>query len=54
MGSALPDPLAPPQVVYHERHIHSFWGRLRGLFLDAQLVGPEENLPENKARNMAV
>ncbi|TNM93932.1 hypothetical protein fugu_002108 [Takifugu bimaculatus] len=40
-------------VVYHERHIHRFWERHRALFLDAQLVGPEENLPESKARNMA-
>lgn len=39
--------------MYHERHIHAFWERRRALFLDAQLVGPEENLPESKARNMA-
>ncbi|KAM3590698.1 uncharacterized protein V6R79_014517 [Siganus canaliculatus] len=41
-------------VVYHERHIQRFWERYRPLFPDAVLVGPEENLPENKARNMAV
>lgn len=41
-------------MVYHERHIHRFWERHRSLFLDTQLVGPEENLAESKARNMAV
>uniref|UniRef100_A0A8C4EI63 procollagen-lysine 5-dioxygenase n=1 Tax=Dicentrarchus labrax TaxID=13489 RepID=A0A8C4EI63_DICLA len=41
-------------VVYHERHIQKFWERYRALFPDALLVGPEENLKENKARNMAV
>uniref|UniRef100_A0A671V7U9 procollagen-lysine 5-dioxygenase n=1 Tax=Sparus aurata TaxID=8175 RepID=A0A671V7U9_SPAAU len=41
-------------VVYHERHIQKFWDRHRALFPDALLVGPEENLQENKARNMAV
>ncbi|XP_078101512.1 multifunctional procollagen lysine hydroxylase and glycosyltransferase LH3 [Sander vitreus] len=41
-------------VVYHERHVQRFWERHRALFPDALLVGPEENLPENKARAMAV
>ncbi|XP_036967082.1 multifunctional procollagen lysine hydroxylase and glycosyltransferase LH3 [Acanthopagrus latus] len=41
-------------VVYHERHIQKFWDQHRALFPDALLVGPEENLQENKARNMAV
>ncbi|XP_075941173.1 multifunctional procollagen lysine hydroxylase and glycosyltransferase LH3 [Anarhichas minor] len=41
-------------VVYHERHIQKFWERHRDLFPDALLVGPEENLQENKARAMAV
>uniref|UniRef100_A0A8D3DLB4 procollagen-lysine 5-dioxygenase n=1 Tax=Scophthalmus maximus TaxID=52904 RepID=A0A8D3DLB4_SCOMX len=41
-------------VVYHERHIQRFWERHRSLFPDALLVGPEENLQEDKARNMAV
>ncbi|KAI3376196.1 hypothetical protein L3Q82_016396, partial [Scortum barcoo] len=41
-------------VVYHEQHIHRFWDRYRAVFPDAVLVGPEENLKENKARNMAV
>ncbi|KAG8005883.1 Procollagen-lysine [Nibea albiflora] len=42
-------------VVYHERHIQKFWERTgRVLFPDALLVGPEENLQESKARNMAV
>lgn len=42
------------QVVYHERHIQKFWERHRALFPNARLVGPEENLQENKARDMAV
>ncbi|KAM9414370.1 multifunctional procollagen lysine hydroxylase and glycosyltransferase LH3 [Pholidichthys leucotaenia] len=41
-------------VVYHERHIQKFWERYRPLFPDARLVGPEENLEEDKARTMAV
>ncbi|XP_072232231.1 multifunctional procollagen lysine hydroxylase and glycosyltransferase LH3 [Leuresthes tenuis] len=41
-------------VVYHERHIQRFWERHRSLFPDAVLVGPEENLQEDKARTMAV
>uniref|UniRef100_H3C613 Procollagen-lysine, 2-oxoglutarate 5-dioxygenase 3 n=1 Tax=Tetraodon nigroviridis TaxID=99883 RepID=H3C613_TETNG len=41
-------------VVFHEPHLHRFWERRRALFLDVQLVGPEENLAESKARNMAV
>lgn len=42
------------QVVYHEQHIQRFWERHRVLFPDAVLVGPEENLPEEKARTMAM
>lgn len=42
------------QVVYHEHHIQRFWERHRSAFPDATLVGPEENLQEDKARNMAV
>lgn len=42
------------QVVYHEQHIKTFWQRHRTLFPEAVLVGPEENLPESEARNMAV
>ncbi|XP_013855865.1 multifunctional procollagen lysine hydroxylase and glycosyltransferase LH3 [Austrofundulus limnaeus] len=41
-------------VVYHERHIQQFWERHRSLFPDAVLVGPEENLQEDKARTMAI
>uniref|UniRef100_A0A3P8TZE8 procollagen-lysine 5-dioxygenase n=1 Tax=Amphiprion percula TaxID=161767 RepID=A0A3P8TZE8_AMPPE len=41
-------------VVYHERHIQKFWERYRALFPDALLVGPEEDLKEDKARTMAV
>ncbi|XP_032437835.1 multifunctional procollagen lysine hydroxylase and glycosyltransferase LH3 [Xiphophorus hellerii] len=41
-------------VVYHEQHIQRFWERHRLLFPDAVLVGPEENLPEEKARTMAI
>uniref|UniRef100_A0A7N6AJ52 procollagen-lysine 5-dioxygenase n=1 Tax=Anabas testudineus TaxID=64144 RepID=A0A7N6AJ52_ANATE len=40
-------------VVYHERHIQRFWERHRSLFPGAVLVGPEENLKEDKARTMA-
>uniref|UniRef100_A0A7N6FI37 procollagen-lysine 5-dioxygenase n=1 Tax=Anabas testudineus TaxID=64144 RepID=A0A7N6FI37_ANATE len=36
-------------VVYHERHIQRFWERHRSLFPGAVLVGPEENLKEDKA-----
>ena len=42
------------QVVYHEQHIQRFWERHRSLFPEALLVGPEENLKEDKARTMAV
>ncbi|XP_019964065.2 multifunctional procollagen lysine hydroxylase and glycosyltransferase LH3 isoform X1 [Paralichthys olivaceus] len=41
-------------VVYHERHIQRFWERHRSLFPKALLVGPEENLQEDKARTMAI
>ncbi|XP_033839766.1 multifunctional procollagen lysine hydroxylase and glycosyltransferase LH3 isoform X1 [Periophthalmus magnuspinnatus] len=41
-------------VVYHERHVDSFWQRHKDLFPDAVLVGPEENLQEEDARTMAV
>uniref|UniRef100_A0A7N9AMV3 procollagen-lysine 5-dioxygenase n=1 Tax=Mastacembelus armatus TaxID=205130 RepID=A0A7N9AMV3_9TELE len=41
-------------VVFHERHIHTFWERHKSLFPDARLVGPEENLQEDKARTMAI
>ncbi|KAJ4945105.1 hypothetical protein JOQ06_013643 [Pogonophryne albipinna] len=49
--------LSPPlslTVVYHERHIKRFWEKHRSLFPEARLIGPEENLPENKARHMAM
>ncbi|XP_068611873.1 multifunctional procollagen lysine hydroxylase and glycosyltransferase LH3-like [Brachionichthys hirsutus] len=42
------------KVVYHEQHIKRFWERHRALFPDILLVGPEEELPESKARSMAV
>uniref|UniRef100_A0A665U163 procollagen-lysine 5-dioxygenase n=1 Tax=Echeneis naucrates TaxID=173247 RepID=A0A665U163_ECHNA len=35
-------------VVYHEHHIHRFWQRHKSLYPDAVLVGPEENLQEDK------
>ncbi|KAM4714261.1 multifunctional procollagen lysine hydroxylase and glycosyltransferase LH3 [Anableps anableps] len=41
-------------VVYHEQHIQRFWERHRVLFPDTVLVGPEEDLPEDKARTMAI
>ncbi|KAG7495864.1 procollagen-lysine,2-oxoglutarate 5-dioxygenase 3-like [Solea senegalensis] len=41
-------------VVFHERHIQRFWQRHKSLFPDARIVGPEENLQEDKARTMAV
>lgn len=41
-------------VVYHERHVDSFWQKHKALFPDAVLVGPEENLPEAQARTMAI
>ncbi|XP_041842108.1 multifunctional procollagen lysine hydroxylase and glycosyltransferase LH3 isoform X2 [Melanotaenia boesemani] len=41
-------------VVYHERHIQRFWVRHKSLFPNTVLVGPEENLQEDKARTMAV
>ncbi|XP_076842261.1 multifunctional procollagen lysine hydroxylase and glycosyltransferase LH3-like [Brachyhypopomus gauderio] len=41
-------------VMYHEQHIERFWNRHRSLFLDARIVGPEENLQHDRARTMAV
>ncbi|XP_072314667.1 multifunctional procollagen lysine hydroxylase and glycosyltransferase LH3 isoform X2 [Eucyclogobius newberryi] len=41
-------------VVFHEKHVDSFWQRHKSSFPDAVLVGPEENLQEDEARNMAV
>ncbi|KAM4564296.1 multifunctional procollagen lysine hydroxylase and glycosyltransferase LH3 [Fundulus diaphanus] len=41
-------------VVYHERHIQRFWERHRALFPDTVMVGPEEDLQEDKARTMAI
>lgn len=41
-------------VVYHERHIHSFWEKHKALFPESVLIGPEEDLPEDKARTIAV
>uniref|UniRef100_A0A8C6T9C7 Procollagen-lysine, 2-oxoglutarate 5-dioxygenase 3 n=1 Tax=Neogobius melanostomus TaxID=47308 RepID=A0A8C6T9C7_9GOBI len=41
-------------VVYHERHVDSFWQKHKALFPEAVLIGPEENLPEAQARTMAV
>uniref|UniRef100_A0A3Q4B8Z0 procollagen-lysine 5-dioxygenase n=1 Tax=Mola mola TaxID=94237 RepID=A0A3Q4B8Z0_MOLML len=38
--------------IHNNRHIQRFWEQHRALFPDAVLVGPEENLPESKARNM--
>ncbi|XP_034020441.1 multifunctional procollagen lysine hydroxylase and glycosyltransferase LH3 [Thalassophryne amazonica] len=41
-------------VVYHERHIQKFWEQYRAVFPDAVMIGPEENLQEDKARTMFV
>ncbi|KTG03712.1 hypothetical protein cypCar_00030980 [Cyprinus carpio] len=41
-------------VVYHEQHVERFWTRHRSLFPGARIVGPEENLKQDQARNMAV
>ncbi|XP_050952785.1 multifunctional procollagen lysine hydroxylase and glycosyltransferase LH3 [Labeo rohita] len=41
-------------VVYHEQHVERFWTRHRSLFTGARIVGPEENLKQDQARNMAV
>lgn len=41
-------------VVYHEPHVDSFWQRHKAVFPEAVLVGPEENLPEDQARTMAI
>ncbi|XP_028298229.1 multifunctional procollagen lysine hydroxylase and glycosyltransferase LH3 isoform X4 [Gouania willdenowi] len=41
-------------VVYHERHIQTFWTNHAASFAEARLVGPEENLQEGGARTMAV
>uniref|UniRef100_A0A673K8Q8 Procollagen-lysine,2-oxoglutarate 5-dioxygenase 3-like n=1 Tax=Sinocyclocheilus rhinocerous TaxID=307959 RepID=A0A673K8Q8_9TELE len=41
-------------VVYHEQHVERFWTRHRSLFPAARIVGPEENLKQDQARNMAV
>ncbi|KAK1890115.1 Multifunctional procollagen lysine hydroxylase and glycosyltransferase LH3, partial [Dissostichus eleginoides] len=49
-------PLTPPLShggVSRTSH-QAFLGETRSLFPEARLIGPEENLPENKARHMAV
>lgn len=42
------------QEVYHERHMQKFWEEHRNVFGSLKVVGPEENLSQGKARNMAM
>ncbi|XP_042328960.1 multifunctional procollagen lysine hydroxylase and glycosyltransferase LH3 isoform X2 [Sceloporus undulatus] len=42
------------RVVYHEPHIQAEWERLREAFDSIKLVGPEEELSESEARDMAM
>ncbi|XP_037136122.1 procollagen-lysine,2-oxoglutarate 5-dioxygenase 2 isoform X2 [Syngnathus acus] len=40
--------------VYHERHMQKFWVEHRNVFSSLKVVGPEENLSQGEARNMAM
>ncbi|XP_077410030.1 procollagen-lysine,2-oxoglutarate 5-dioxygenase 2 isoform X2 [Vanacampus margaritifer] len=40
--------------VYHERHMQKFWEEHRNVFSSLKVVGPEENLSQGEARNMAM
>ncbi|XP_019731615.1 procollagen-lysine,2-oxoglutarate 5-dioxygenase 2 isoform X2 [Hippocampus comes] len=40
--------------VYHERHMQKFWEEHRNVFGTLKVVGPEENLSQGEARNMAM
>ncbi|CAI5791219.1 multifunctional procollagen lysine hydroxylase and glycosyltransferase LH3 [Podarcis lilfordi] len=40
--------------VYHEPHIEAEWEQLRGAFESIKLVGPEEELSQGEARDMAM
>ncbi|CAB1416209.1 unnamed protein product [Pleuronectes platessa] len=40
--------------VYHEKHIQKFWEENRNVFSSFKVVGPEENLSQGEARNMAM
>ncbi|XP_034998094.1 procollagen-lysine,2-oxoglutarate 5-dioxygenase 2 isoform X3 [Hippoglossus stenolepis] len=40
--------------VYHEKHIQKFWEENRNAFSSFKVVGPEENLSQGEARNMAM
>ncbi|XP_034428794.1 procollagen-lysine,2-oxoglutarate 5-dioxygenase 2 isoform X2 [Hippoglossus hippoglossus] len=40
--------------VYHEKHIQKFWEENRNAFTSFKVVGPEENLSQGEARNMAM
>ncbi|XP_067390600.1 multifunctional procollagen lysine hydroxylase and glycosyltransferase LH3 isoform X2 [Emydura macquarii macquarii] len=40
--------------VFHERHVQESWERLRGAFASLKLVGPEEELSQGEARDMAM
>ncbi|CAM2110727.1 unnamed protein product [Caretta caretta] len=40
--------------VFHEPHVKEAWERLRGAFADVKLVGPEEELSQGEARDMAM
>lgn len=42
------------QEVYHEPHIQAEWEQLREAFDSIKLVGPEEELSEGEARDMAM
>ncbi|XP_057679971.1 procollagen-lysine,2-oxoglutarate 5-dioxygenase 2 isoform X3 [Corythoichthys intestinalis] len=40
--------------VYHERHMQKFWEEHKNVFRSLKVVGPEENLSQGEARNMAM
>ncbi|KAL7977644.1 hypothetical protein Chor_009593, partial [Crotalus horridus] len=42
------------QEVYHEPHIQAEWDQLRKAFHPIKLIGPEEDLSEGEARDMAM
>nr|XP_060636076.1 multifunctional procollagen lysine hydroxylase and glycosyltransferase LH3 isoform X1 [Anolis sagrei ordinatus]XP_060636077.1 multifunctional procollagen lysine hydroxylase and glycosyltransferase LH3 isoform X1 [Anolis sagrei ordinatus] len=42
------------RVVYHEQHIQAEWEQLREAFDTVKLVGPEEDISEGEARDIAM
>lgn len=47
-------PPPPQQEVLHEQHVQAAWPQLRAAFATIKIVGPEEDLSEGEARDMAM